>query len=102
MFQATDQIVHEQSDSMQYHLLYYQFIKHAFGLPYRDEYNNEIVHLKLFFDEIPDTKEQMMPSRHTYAICKNYNSLRRQRSEFNMMIFPRLTPINIQYSSVWI
>lgn len=58
MFQATDQIVHEQSDSMQYHLLYYQFIKHAFGLPYRDEYNNEIVHLKLFFDEIPDTKEQ--------------------------------------------
>lgn len=58
MFQATDQIVHERSDAMQYHLLYYQFIKHAFGLPYKDEYSNEAVHLKLFFDEIPDTKEQ--------------------------------------------
>lgn len=58
MFQATDQIVHERSDAMQYHLLYYQFIKHAFGLPYKDEYSDEAVHLKLFFDEIPDTKEQ--------------------------------------------
>lgn len=58
MFQATDQIIHEQSDAMQYHLLYYQFIKHAFGLQYRDEYKNEAVNLKLFFDEIPDTKEQ--------------------------------------------
>lgn len=58
MFQATDQIVHERSDAMQYHILYYQFIKHAFGLPYKDEYSDEAVHLKLFFDEIPDTKEQ--------------------------------------------
>lgn len=58
MFQATDQIVHKLSDSMQYHLLYYQFIKHAFGLPYRDEYQGQAVNLKLFFDEIPDTREQ--------------------------------------------
>ena len=58
MFQATEQIAHEHSDSMQYHLLYYQFIKHAFGLHYRDEYKDEKIHLKLFFDEIPDTKEQ--------------------------------------------
>lgn len=58
MFQATDQIIHEQSESMQYHLLYYQFIKHAFGLPYRDEYQDEAINLKLYFDEIPDTREQ--------------------------------------------
>ena len=58
MFQATDQIIHEQSESMQYHLLYYQFIKHAFGLPYRDEHQDEAINLKLFFDEIPDTREQ--------------------------------------------
>jgi len=58
MFQATSQIVNEQSDAMQYHLLYYQFIKHAFGLPYKDEFQDQTTHLKLFFDEIPDTKEQ--------------------------------------------
>ena len=58
MFQATNQIVSGESDERQYHLLYYQFIKHAFGLPYKDEFKEEEVRLKLYFDEIPDTKEQ--------------------------------------------
>lgn len=58
MFQRADQVVNGRSDALQYHLLYYQFIKHAFGLPYKDEYQDKVVHLKLLFDEIPDTKAQ--------------------------------------------
>lgn len=58
MFQATKHEIEEHNDAEKYHILYYQFIKHAFGLPYRDEYLNQDVQLRLFFDEIPDTHEQ--------------------------------------------
>lgn len=42
----------------EYFLLYYQFIKHAFGLKYipEDEYN---FNLRLLFDEFPETKEKI-------------------------------------------
>lgn len=38
--------------------LYFRFIKHAFGLPYRDEYVDDDVNLKMLFDMIPDTNQQ--------------------------------------------
>jgi hypothetical protein len=37
-----------------FHLLYYQFIKHAFGLLYSDHKEN--VYLRLYFDKLPDSK----------------------------------------------
>ncbi|HEY8934965.1 MAG TPA: DUF3800 domain-containing protein [Cyclobacteriaceae bacterium] len=40
----------------EYHLLYYQFIKHAIGLKYVT--GTEPVHLEFFFDDIPDKKEK--------------------------------------------
>jgi hypothetical protein len=40
----------------EYHLLYYQFIKHAFGL--RHLQGTERAHLEFFFDDIPDKKEK--------------------------------------------
>lgn len=43
----------EQQDKG-FHLLYYQFIKHAFGLAYSE--NPEDVYLRLYFDKLPDTK----------------------------------------------
>jgi hypothetical protein len=43
----------EQKDKG-FHLLYYQFIKHAFGLAYSD--TSEDVYLRLFFDKLPDSK----------------------------------------------
>ena len=43
----------EQEDKG-YYLLYYQFIKHAFGLTYSD--NDQDVFLRLYFDKLPDTK----------------------------------------------
>jgi hypothetical protein len=47
-----------------FHLLYYQFVKHAFGLKFIDN-QQEVVYLELFFDRIPDKKEKN-------EIFKNY------------------------------
>ncbi|MEM8894081.1 MAG: DUF3800 domain-containing protein [Bacteroidota bacterium] len=40
-----------------YFLLYYQFIKHAFGLRYCND-EQTLTHLRLYFDELPDRKDQ--------------------------------------------
>lgn len=42
-----------------YFLLYYQFIKHSFGLDYcnKDAENNKVF-IKLYLDQLPDTKEK--------------------------------------------
>lgn len=41
-----------------FHLLYYQFVKHAFGLTFRNENLNQDVFLRLYFDRLPATKFQ--------------------------------------------
>lgn len=41
-----------------YFKLYYQFIKHAFGLKYSNP-SNQKIHLRLFFDQFPDKKEKV-------------------------------------------
>ena len=45
--------LHQDQIVNRYHLLYYQFIKHAFGLVYHDGPAGEAVYLKLFFDKMP-------------------------------------------------
>jgi hypothetical protein len=40
-----------------YFLLYYQFVKHAFGLAYSNKTTKPIF-LRVFFDELPDSKEK--------------------------------------------
>lgn len=45
---------HEES----YFKLYYQFIKHAFGLKYSNKLGEEI-NIRLFFDQFPDKKEKI-------------------------------------------
>lgn len=46
----------EQLDN-QYFLLYYQFIKHSFGLDYcNKDFENNTISLRLYFDKLPDTK----------------------------------------------
>lgn len=39
----------------EYHLLYYQFIKHAFGLPYSNP-TSDPIKVRLYLDRLPDTK----------------------------------------------
>jgi hypothetical protein len=41
----------------EYHLLYYQFLKHAFGLRFCNE-SVEPVRLRVYLDNLPDTKEK--------------------------------------------
>lgn len=41
-----------------FHLLYYQFVKHAFGLIFHQEKPTRDVYLRLYFDRLPDTKMQ--------------------------------------------
>lgn len=40
-----------------YHILYYQFIKHAFGLRYSNR-KRDPINLRVYFDKLPDTKEK--------------------------------------------
>lgn len=43
-----------------YYLLYYQFIKHAFGLQYMPRADDGLAtYLRLYFDQFPDTGEQV-------------------------------------------
>ena len=45
--------LHQDQIANRYHLLYYQFIKHAFGLVYHDGPTDEPIYLKLYFDKMP-------------------------------------------------
>ncbi len=50
----------------EYFLLYYQFIKHSFGLDYCNiDYEKNNVFIKLYFDKLPDTKKNN-------SLFKNY------------------------------
>lgn len=41
-----------------FYLLYYQFIKHAFGLYYCNDNKEETIYLKTYFDKLPNTTKQ--------------------------------------------
>lgn len=54
-----------------YHLLYYQFIKHAFGLIYSN--NQDDVFLRTYFDKLPDSSEKNeLFKNHIYALQSLY------------------------------
>ena len=46
-----------EDKSLEYFKLYYQFIKHGFGLAHMEHLHPE-VHLRLYFDQFPDTSER--------------------------------------------
>ena len=48
---SPDQIENE------YFILYYQFLKHAFGLQYSNS-NNDKTRVRLYLDDLPDTREK--------------------------------------------
>ena len=45
-------------EEKEYFLLYYQFIKHAFGIDYCNLNGKDRIILKLYFDKLPDTKKK--------------------------------------------
>lgn len=55
-----------------YSLLYYQFVKHAFGLTYHDGPKGEPVFLRLYFDEIPYPLDQKDSFKsHIFSLQRN-------------------------------
>jgi hypothetical protein len=54
----TDHIQYEEQD-LKFFKLYYQFIKHAFGLMYCNPEDTEIVHVAVYLDDAPDTTEAL-------------------------------------------
>lgn len=48
----------DEQKNNKYHLLYYQFVKHAFGFRYCNPEHESDVYLRLYFDRIPDTTRQ--------------------------------------------
>ncbi len=59
-----------------YFRLYYQFIKHAFGLAYRKSAEAP-VRLKLYFDELPQTKEAVRQFKDYILRLKDNSKIRR-------------------------
>ena len=55
--QVPQNLTTEQKEK-EYFLLYYQFIKHAFGIDYCNPNEKNQVILKLYFDKLPDTKKK--------------------------------------------
>lgn len=47
-----------EHEEKEYFLLYYQFIKHSFGIDYCNLNNKNDVILKVYFDKLPDTKKK--------------------------------------------
>ena len=47
-----------KQEEKEYFLLYYQFIKHAFGIDFCNPDRKNQVTLKLYFDKLPDTKKK--------------------------------------------
>lgn len=58
----------------EYFLLYYQFIKHAFGLRYSNPDKNEYKRLRIYLDRLPDTKEKAaLFKSHLTSLSKSTN-----------------------------
>lgn len=66
--QVPQNLTREQEEK-EYFLLYYQFIKHAFGIDYCNLGKKSQVTLKLYFDKLPDTKKKNKEFKgHIYAL----------------------------------
>lgn len=68
----------------EYFLLYYQFIKHAFGLKYLEP-NQQPMQVRLYFDKLPDTKEKAMQFK-SFLLGLNYN---KQIKSNGLMLSPQ-------------
>ena len=71
--------LHQDQIVNRYHLLYYQFIKHAFGLRSHDGPAGETVYLKLFFDKMPVSIQESDAFKAHIAYLQNLWQFRKAR-----------------------
>lgn len=55
-YQATNLSKYQKDNG--YFILYYQFLKHAFGLQYSNEHSEDNTYIRIYLDTLPDTKEK--------------------------------------------
>lgn len=63
----------------EYFLLYYQFIKHAFGLRYCNPERSRSVSVSVFLDDVPDTKEKLNGFKDYLSSLSTYPVFSRTR-----------------------
>lgn len=59
----------------EYFMLYYQFIKHAFGIQYHD--TESVTNLRLYFDKLPDSREKAAQFKtyvHSLNQCQHFKN----------------------------
>lgn len=87
MFRETSQTPSNLSPEQvhnRYSLLYYQFVKHAFGLIYHDGPEGKPVYLRLYFDEIPYPLDQRDAFKsHIFSLQRN-SRFRKARLKIRM------------------
>lgn len=71
--------LHQEHIANRYHLLYYQFIKHAFGLVYHDAPKDEPVYLKLYFDKMPVSTSDNDAFKAHIAYLQNLRQFRKAK-----------------------
>ena len=74
--QSLTQYHHENA----YHLLYYQFLKHAFGLQHLG--NTDPVRLRLYLDQLPTTREQSSVFKSYIAALGQNAAFRKAKISF--------------------
>ncbi len=67
----------------QYHLLYYQFVKHAFGLQFAES-GADGLRVRCYFDRMPDTNERNRIFKRHIASLGSVRELRANRVRFPM------------------
>ena len=55
----------------EFHLLYYQFLKHAFGLPYATD-GQHAIHIRVNLDQLPENREQNAAFK-SFVLRLNHN-----------------------------
>ena len=65
----------------EYQILYYQFVKHAFGLQYAADLNGPF-RVRLYLDDLPDTKEKNAAFKGYVSSLSAYPPFRRRGIEF--------------------
>ena len=87
MFRETSQTPSDLSPEQvhnRYSLLYYQFVKNAFGLIYHDCSDNAPVYLRLYFDEIPYPLDKRDAFKtHIFSLQRN-SRFRKARIKIRM------------------
>lgn len=69
----------------QYHILYYQFLKHAFGLKHLS--SDKIIDLEIFFDKIPDKEEKNKEFKILFMVYNTCPISKHQKFKSKQILF---------------